>query len=441
MKTRLAFALSALASTVFTQSATAEWTKSYVIDWYEPAHYYGADAGIVDAGTDCPEGSNPELDYIKVLTDAGYTKQEAEWLRDPEHAYRLPNHGSNQMAFRGKDRANVYTQPWTYPDPGLTPVSGDISYGIDLDGDTSNGFKSPDGRSGIDNEFYRTVGCWKTYRGPHRLASGAMTFNDGMREGAWTVAIVVSGEGDDPMNDENVSVAFYDSKDALVKDGNGDIAHNYTFSVEPNKKYEAIFPAKTVDGEIISTEAVDEAWFRDPSYNRELQLLKAQLRLKMEDDGRLTGVFAGYRPWEPVYEGWVNARGTVIESLTWVNLPGVWYALKRNADYSPEGANGEKTHISFAMRVDAVPAFVMTPDASSELQHAASFKSEAPQGPDPRTSRKGYTVDGLVPDKDGLILAGPTAPIVPPSVSREELKERLREEHNIYYDRSAVGGQ
>jgi len=431
-------ALSALLGLSATGVAVADWQKSYVIDWYEPANYYGAETGIVDPGTDCPDGSNKELDYIKVLTDAGYTEEEAQWLRDPEHPYRLPNHGSNQMAFRGKDRANVYTQPWTYPDPGLIGVSGTISEGLDLDGDKSNGFTSPDGRTGIDNEFYRTVGCWKTYRGPDRLSSGAMTFNDSMRGGSWTVAIVVSGKGDDPMNDEDVTVAFYDSDDALVKDANNNIAHNYTFTVSPNKKYEAIFKARSENGVITSTESMDEVWMRDPSYNRELQLLKARLRLIMQEDGTLTGEFGGYRPWEPVYEGWVRARGTVIESLTWVNLPGVWYALKRNADYSPEGADGEKTHISFAMRLDAVPAYVMMPDASDQLYQVASFKDQAPEF---KEDRRGYTVDGLVPDKQGVILAGPNAPIVPPSVSRDELRERLRREKNLYYDRSAVGGQ
>ncbi|MAP94014.1 MAG: hypothetical protein CMK07_03590 [Ponticaulis sp.] len=427
-------AAAALVSSLGCGSAMADWHKSYVIEWYEPAHYYGTDTGIVDPGTDCPAGSNPEIDHIKVLIDAGYTEQEAEWLRDQNHPYRLPNHGSNQMAFRGEGRANVYTQPWTYPDPGLTPVSGTISQGVDLDGDKGNGFTSPDGRTGIDNEFYRTVGCWKTYRGPDRLSSGAMTFNDSMREGSWTVAIVVSGSGDDPMNDDDVKVAFYDSQDALVKDGNGEIATDYTFIVSPHKKFEAIFDAKTVDGQIISTEPMDEVWMRDPSYNRELQLLKAQVHLKMEDDGRLTGVFAGYRPWEPVYEGWVRARGTVIESLTWVNLPGVWYALKRNADYSPEGADGEKTHISFAMRVEAVEAYVMHPDADEELTQVASFKDIAVEGPE--RPYRSFTRDGIVPDKDGVILAGPDAPIVPPTVTREELKSRLAAQKS-----AASGGQ
>jgi hypothetical protein len=65
----------------------------------------------------------------------------------------------------------------------------------------------------------------------------------------------------------------------------------------------------------------------------------------------------------PVYQGWVNARGPVIEALTWVQLPAVYYALQRNADFSPEGKRGEKSHISYALRVDAIPAFVMKPDA------------------------------------------------------------------------------
>ena len=70
---------------------------------------------------------------------------------------------------------------------------------------------------------------------------------------------------------------------------------------------------------------------------RELELLRAQINLTMQPDGSLKGYLGGYRPWEPVYKGWINARGPVIEALTWVQLPGVYYALKRNADFSPTG--------------------------------------------------------------------------------------------------------
>ena len=202
----------------FCGTASAEWSKTYVVEWNEPAMYYGAKAGVIDPGTDCPKGSNPEVDWVSVLSKGGYTEAEAKWLRNPANPSRSAVHGQNQMAFRGAEKANVYIHPETTPDPGLVGVSGDIAEGINLDGDASTGFVSPTGEKGIDNTFYKTLGCWKTYRGPPRLSSGSLTMNDAMREGSWTIVVVVSGKGSDPMNDSNVDVGFYMSGDKLVKD-------------------------------------------------------------------------------------------------------------------------------------------------------------------------------------------------------------------------------
>ena len=395
-------------------SPSVKWTRTYVVEWNEPAMYYGARTGVIDPGTDCPKGTNPEVDWIKVLMDAGYTREEAKWLRNPANPTRSPVHGQNQMAFRGKDRANVYVNPTSTPDPGLVGVSGAIGEGLNLDGDEKTGFTSPTGERGIDNNFYKTCGCWKTYRGPRRLSSGALQFNDSMRNGAWTTLIVVSGEGADPMNDNHVRVGFYVSNDKMVKDGNGNIAQDYTFRIAPHAKYEGILEARTANGRIVSTGPAD-IMLRDPGYTRDLELLRARVDLEMKPDGSLTGYVGGYRPWEPVYKGWVNARGTVIEVLTWVQLPGVYYALRRNADYSPTGS-AEKTHISFALRVDALPAFVMTPDASNEVASVESYKAIAPKETTRIASGLGaIVVDGIVPDRSGKYQAGPNAVILPPS--------------------------
>lgn len=32
-------------------AAMADWTKTYVVEWNEPAMYYGAKAGVIDPGT------------------------------------------------------------------------------------------------------------------------------------------------------------------------------------------------------------------------------------------------------------------------------------------------------------------------------------------------------------------------------------------------------
>ena len=408
-----AIGMAFLGSAMAEQPGSARWTKTYVVEWNEPAMYYGAKTGVIDPGTDCPSGTNPEPDWIKVLVDAGYTPEEAKWLRSPANPTRSPVHGQNQMAFRGKDRANIYVDPTSTPDPGLVGVGGTIAEGLNLDGDESTGFTSPTGEKGIDNNFYKALGCWKTYRGPHRLSSGALNFNDAMRNGAWTTVIVVAGAGPDPMNDDHVKVGFYVSNDKMVKDGLGNIARDYTFRIAPHAKYEAIFPARTVNGRIISTAPAD-VMLRDPSYSSELELLRARVNLEMKPDGSLAGYVGGYRPWEPVYRGWVNARGTVIEVLTWVQLPAVYYALRRNADFSPTGPGGEKTHISFALRVDALPAFVMTPGGEKEVASVESYKAIAPK----QEEKPFYpirVVDGIVPDPK--YPAGPHAVILPSSVN------------------------
>jgi hypothetical protein len=353
----------------------APWTKTYVVEWYEPAFLYGAATGVSEPGSDCP-GGNPEPDWIKELVASGYTVEEAKWLRDPQNPTRSPVHGQAQMAFRGKDHQNVYLNPTSTPESGfLKPVSGTVAEGLNLDGDASTGFTSPTGEKGIDNNFYRALGCWKTYRGPPRKSSGAEQFNDAMRQGSWTIVVVMSGKGADPLNDNDVQIGFYASDDKVVKDANGAIAHDYSFSIAPDAKYEAILKGKTVKG--VVTARAEEAWLRDAAYNRDLQLLKPQVRFEIQPDGALKGLIGGYRPWLPVYQGWVAGRGPVIEALTWVRLPDVYYALRRAADYSPAGPGGDQSHISFAMRLDAVPAFVTEPDASRQVAQVKSYKALA----------------------------------------------------------------
>ena len=116
------------------------------------------------------------------------------------------------------------------------------------------------------------------------------------------------------------------------------------------------------------------------------------------DAGNLRRMLAlcSYRPWQPVYRGWVNA-------------------LKRNADYSPAGRGGEKTHISYAMRVAAVPAFVVSPDAVSDVASVGAYKALAANEPQSSKAPIFGVADGIVPDRNAKVQAGPNAVILPPS--------------------------
>jgi hypothetical protein len=98
-------------------------------------------------------------------------------------------------------------------------------------------------------------------------------------------------------------------------------------------------------------------------------------------------------------------------------LPVVYYSLQRNADYSPTGPSGEKTHISFALRIEALPAFVMTPDGGKQVAMVRSYKAMAPKE-NPIADRLPFrVVDGIVIDPNAKVQAGPHAVIIPPSNS------------------------
>ena len=228
---------------------------------------------------------------------------------------------------------------------GLVGVSGTIGEGVEPRRQREDRLHSPTGEKGIDNEFYRTLGCWKTYRGPPRLSSGALQFNDAMRDGAWTIVIVVSGKGDDPMNDENVTVGFYMSGDKMVKDGNGDDRARLHVPHQAGRQVRSHLPGTHRRTAGSSPPQPADVMLRDPSYARDLELLRARVDLKMKPDGSLRGYVGGYRPWEPVYKGWVNARGPVIESLTWVRLPAVYYALRRTPTTARRAPRREDAHL------------------------------------------------------------------------------------------------
>src|SRR5262245_43981159 len=76
-------------------AASGVWTTTWVVVWSEAAVYSGAKSGVIGARTDWPAGTTPEIDWVKVLVDAGYTLEEAKWLRTPANPTRSPLHGQN----------------------------------------------------------------------------------------------------------------------------------------------------------------------------------------------------------------------------------------------------------------------------------------------------------------------------------------------------------
>jgi hypothetical protein len=352
--------------------SAATWTRSFAVEWYEPAFYYGGKDGTDAPGSDCPAGTNPENDWRKLLKTSYRSDAEIEKILDPENPQRARMGG-----IRGPNKENVYEQPWVVPDPHMVGVSGELAHGFDLDGNPKTGFRGLAGERGIDNQYYRAAGCWMAWRGPPRSAHHAKYVNDGMRDGVFTVVMVVSGEAADPANDPNVNVAFYLSRDKLVKDANGSIAHDYSFRINPDPRFQSTLAARTMNGVLESTVQSELKLHHletAPFFPQQLLLYKAKLRLQMRADGTALALLGGYRPIADYYKGWA-ASGAIHELVTHVNMVGYWYALKNQADYTSAAAS-EPDAISTAYHLYLVPAFVTEPDGRAQVRTAKLYPGE-----------------------------------------------------------------
>lgn len=369
-----------------TQRAEA-WTRSFVVEWFEPAFYYGgpANGNSKSVGTDCPNGPNPDYDRAAMIKASGRSDAEVEKIMDADGPASARY---DALTHRGPNGIDVLKNPTAIADPGMVLVGGTIAEGLDLDGNLQNGFVSPSGERGIDNELYRVFGCVQGLRGRPRDALFQQYSNDGMHDGAYTILIVVSGPGDE-RNDPNARVGIYKAMgaDKMVKDANGEIAHDYSFRVDPDPRFQTVLKARVVNGLVESTERADIR-MRDVTtaqfFPPQLVLLNGRVRFEMRDDGTMSGLIAGYRDWNAYYQGFSGngsaTAGIIHETLFHFELPALWYALERHADFKPDPATGKNTALSAAYRLNAIPAFVIAPDGSELVEMPQNFGKTANAG-------------------------------------------------------------
>jgi hypothetical protein len=103
-----------------------------------------------------------------------------------------------------------------------------------------------------------------------------------------------------------------------------------------------------------------------------MRFTQTHLRLNLNDNGSLSGFIGGYQPWLDIFDRFHG------EDPAALNLPGVYYAMKRLADGVPDPATGQNTAISTAYYLEAVPAFVVN-GGTDKLVSIANMGDAAPQ--------------------------------------------------------------
>jgi len=359
-------------------SASFAWTRSYVVDWLEPAFYFGGpDNGSGTApGTDCPKGAHPGQNWPKELAAYGHrdAKRVAE-ITDPEYPREL---FKTHLAFRGPNKDHVFEDPSVVPDPGMVMVDGKLAEGIDLDDNPATGFTGIDGVPGVDNNFYKVTGCIKNFRAKPRSSFRFSIVNESMRNGSFQTVVVMSGEGD-PMNDSDVTVGMYATKDRMVKDTNAGVVADLTYRIDPDPNYQTVFKAKIVNGVVIQQTPFFLRTHDNSTDSPQLRLYKTRIKWVMNPDGSISGLAGGYREFFEYYrEKVVNgSRAGTNEDTGDMNMIAWYNGMRRYADGLPDPKTGKNRGISTAYRFSMVPAFVVNPGATSRVEVAQIF---APAG-------------------------------------------------------------
>jgi hypothetical protein len=337
--------------------ASASETRGYVVSWFGVSTYYGGEG-------DCPDGLNPMSTefYKRELLRLGYSEPDAtKLLKDfPGNPGRPDGEYIKIMGTRGDKKTNVYAHPESAADPGLKEVKGKFAYGFNLDGkvDSPISFTDPDTKEqGIKNQYYRSLGCIRSFRAPppaHPTLAQAQW--DVLRDEMPAWLIEIAGITD-PKNSDNVTVTISRGVDHVSRDATGAVRSDMSFKVDPDPRTHNVLHGSIKNG-ILTTEPSNIRIVADPFLIPEFKWTKAQLKLELKPDGSLKGILGGYHDWYALYWSYAES-GWVEEHSASVDMPALYYSLKRNADADPDPATGENKSISTAYEVEAVPAFVI----------------------------------------------------------------------------------
>lgn len=320
---------------------------------------------------DCPAGLSPFIthQYLKTLPEAERARLSAP-ERDPE---------LNLRATSLPDGADTTSSPAVAlaRSPGyhsLHQVQSKRSWGLDLDKDMPKdkvcphqAFIGMDGEKGVDNQFYRAMGCTKGYRwdkaagesvsDPFDNVDLSGSNSNGFRDGQMTILIEIS-EVDDPRNDPSVKVGIYSGRNPMTLNARAQMTPYTSHSIDPNPRWHNETRGRIVNG-VLETDPFELRLKQsEVSALSEYVLRHAKLRIALNGDGA-KGILAGYTPISSIY--WpipATYRSAYARNIKEDN-PASYRTLYELADGYPDPETGQCTAISMARAVTAVPAFIV----------------------------------------------------------------------------------
>lgn len=358
----------------------ADGQLAFVVESFDPPYHHGAD--------DCPEGPAAAL---RENFTASLKPAERERLLKPENAAQF------QQAYReyarGGDGSDICTNFDRFPRAAGRTVQGAVGPGLDLDGggDTASGdegcaqrdFTSPSGETGIDNQTWRALGCFKIFRGTAaRPPDTGAQFGLSLANGENAQVIVVRGI-DSLARDDEVEVIYGNSRDRAMVGPNRRFLHGATYVLGATPGGPNVMKGRIVNGVLEARTPLlrlRNVWNLGRGIvgedlrgaRGEMRFRRARLRLHFLPNGSVKGMVGGFQPVEQaIFVPSVGGLGAAVTAD--FDCPVLYATLKKMADGDRDPRNGSCRSISAAYEIKAVPAFVtIAPVASATRARAGN---------------------------------------------------------------------
>jgi hypothetical protein len=348
---RRALALIALAP--FAASAHAE-TRGYAISWFATATH------VEDLKEACPQNRNGgivEMHIRDIARLPGYDLEKAkEEMRNTPNPTGLPRKFEDQVTNRAVvngRRLSAYNYPDATPDVNLETGVGKYAWGFDLGGkNAAMKYEDPDTHEKIDNQLWRAIGCASNFQ----QTPPSMPYSEGL---GWNTLIdsapgwAMQITGADLSKDGPVTLTLDRTLSHLERDALGGFRSRVTYVLYHSPRSHNVLQGEIKDGVLHVNEG--SLWMEGtlPWY-LQVDLDKVHMRMHSESTGKLQGYWGGYTDWHT----WVymySGRPANADAVGW------YRALEKLADADPDPVTGQNRLISSTWRMEAVPAYLMTP--------------------------------------------------------------------------------
>ncbi len=349
-------------------------TRGYVVSYIHLATH--------EDPNNCPDGDNGDFGTIK--TNAfklrGFSQEKIDEVLGGTADFRDM---VRIISLRGKKdgkEANVIHYPTTQPNAKLKWVQGDYAYGFDLDGVGAEGdgsFIDPEtGQKGVDNKIYRVVGCTRTFDKnlPTRPFFEEQAFTVmAVEMPAWLMSI----SAEDFSRDGPATLSFHRATASRRTNAVGQSLLDSTYVIDPDPRTHGTFRGEIRNGVFTATTGDTDVLIEgETNFFHQLELAKAQIRIKLNPDRSIGGYMGGYQPWEHYW----FAITTGFEDISNMDTAALYQGLMKFADAQPDPETGQNTAISATYRVEGVPAFLALPDGTFITDSNSYHKSHEKAG-------------------------------------------------------------